>query len=238
MCLLRRYFPNWLPPLPVPNGHSGTMSVNLNTHNKLLLMAPAYDRHGTVGFRCVADAPGSPPPAPPTPPVGCASGVCAAFCDNAAVQGCAAILPGSNVSMRAPPTGMACGGVLGQCAAPADACAAGWALCLSNFSDAALGADGFRANMAPETCATGALGRFIAAMSHANCPTCPNAPTSADAGCQATGCGSEAICCGSGCVLAGCGNLWQNGTSIYVNEAHGCGNVVDSVANGVLCCKL
>ena len=57
----RRYFPNWLAPLPVPNGNSGTMSVNLNTHNKLLLMAPAYDRHGTVGFRCVADAPGSPP---------------------------------------------------------------------------------------------------------------------------------------------------------------------------------
>ena len=49
------YFPAWLPPLPVPNGHSGTMSVNLNTHSKLLLMAPAYDRHGTVGFRCVAD---------------------------------------------------------------------------------------------------------------------------------------------------------------------------------------
>ena len=31
--------------------------VRANTHNKLLLMAPAYDRHGTVGFRCVADAP-------------------------------------------------------------------------------------------------------------------------------------------------------------------------------------
>jgi hypothetical protein len=32
------------------------VSVNLNTHSKLLLMAPAYDQHGTVGFRCVADA--------------------------------------------------------------------------------------------------------------------------------------------------------------------------------------
>lgn len=50
------YFPAWLPPAPVPLGHAGTVSVNLNTHNKLLLMAPAYDRHGTVGFRCVADA--------------------------------------------------------------------------------------------------------------------------------------------------------------------------------------
>ena len=57
------YFPAWLPPAPVPNGHSGTMSVALNTHSKLLLMAPAYDRHGTVGFRCVADAQGAPPSA-------------------------------------------------------------------------------------------------------------------------------------------------------------------------------
>lgn len=31
--------------------------VLANTHNKLLLMAPSYDRHGTVGFRCVMDAP-------------------------------------------------------------------------------------------------------------------------------------------------------------------------------------
>jgi iron(II)-dependent oxidoreductase len=50
------YFPGWLPPAPVPFGHAGTVSVSLATHSKLLLMAPAYDRHGTVGFRCVADA--------------------------------------------------------------------------------------------------------------------------------------------------------------------------------------
>ena len=51
------YFPNWLPPLPVVHPtHGGFVSVNLLTHGKLLLMAPAYDRHGAVGFRCVADA--------------------------------------------------------------------------------------------------------------------------------------------------------------------------------------
>ena len=26
------------------------------THGKLLLMAPGYDRSGTIGFRCVSDA--------------------------------------------------------------------------------------------------------------------------------------------------------------------------------------
>ena len=54
------YFPNWIAPLPVGEGASGTVSVNLLTHGKLLLMAPSYDRHGAVGFRCVADAPGFP----------------------------------------------------------------------------------------------------------------------------------------------------------------------------------
>ena len=29
--------------------------VTARTHNKVLLMDAAYDRHGTVGFRCVQD---------------------------------------------------------------------------------------------------------------------------------------------------------------------------------------
>jgi hypothetical protein len=61
------YFPNI-------NGTEGPLAGSCATHNKLLLMAPAYDRHGTVGFRCVADAPGLPPPPPPPAASGCADG--------------------------------------------------------------------------------------------------------------------------------------------------------------------
>jgi len=233
------YFPAWLPPEPVPVGHSGTMSVNLNTHNKLLLMAPSYDRHGTVGFRCVADAPGYPPPPPPLPPAGCASGTCTAFCENALVQGCAAALA-AGVSMRAPPTGKPCGGALGPCAAAADACAAGWRPCLSDFSVPALSAAGFRAAMGAAACAAGDAGRFVAASSHANCSSCAAGPTSVDFGCLATGCGAESLCCGMGCVPAGCkSGLYPNATLIFGgDQQHGCGNVATRNQDGVLCCKL
>jgi len=57
------YFPNQLDGNPINHG----TGVHLTSHGKLLLMAPAYDRHGTVGFRCVADGPPLPPPPPCTP---------------------------------------------------------------------------------------------------------------------------------------------------------------------------
>jgi len=53
------YFPSYSGPLPLPPYTSGVVSVTLRTHGKLLLMSPSYDRHGTVGFRCVADAQGA-----------------------------------------------------------------------------------------------------------------------------------------------------------------------------------
>lgn len=217
--------------------------VSANTHNKLLLMAPSYDRHGAVGFRCVADAPGPLPPPPPEPPSGCADGTCDAFCQHSDVQGCAASLV-TPVSMRTPATGKPCGGELGPCTAPADACAPGWQICLSDFSNPSLSAVGFRSRMTATQCASDDGGKYIAAMSHGNpawAPpggTCPATQNDNDNGCQGTDWGSEAICCGSGCVLAGCANdLWVGQTLIYDDQKHGCGNVF-GVSDGFLCCKV
>lgn len=227
-----------------PNDLSDKGNVRASSHNKILLMDSAYDRHGTVGFRCVADAPGPLPPPPPEPPAGCADGSCDAFCAHASVQGCAARVA-ADVSMRAAATGKACGGALGACAAPADACAPGWALCLSDFSKPALSADGLRAAMTADQCASDDGGRYLAAMSHGNpawAPPggqCPADPSNNDNSCQATGWGSEAVCCGSGCVLAGCANdIYRGATLIYDNQKEGCGNVGDDDFDGFLCCKL
>jgi hypothetical protein len=85
--------------------------------------------------------------------------------------------------------------------------------------------------------------RYLAAMSHADAAwtppaTCPLSSSDHDNGCRATGWGSEAVCCGNGCVPAGCKNaVYTNNTLIYDDQAHGCGNVVSSLADGVLCCK-
>ena len=131
-------------------------------------------------------------------------------------------------------------GGLGPCAAAADACAAGWAPCLSNFAVPALSADGLRARMTAQACAAGDAGRWLAAMSHANCAACTAGPTSADLGCAATGCGAEAIACGSGAIAAGCKSaLWTNATLIYGdNQQAGCGFIGPTDGDGVLCCKV
>ena len=225
------YFPNNLM-------EDGPKGVNLQTHNKLLLMAPSYDRHGAVGFRCVADAPGVPPPPPPSPPSGCADGTCDAYCSSEHVQGCSATLA-LGTSMRSPRTGKPCGGGGVPCGAPADACAPGWEPCLGDFAVPALSADGFRGVMTAANCSAGDAGRWLAAMSHADCTSCAaSSPPTKDLACRSTGCGSEAICCGSGCVLAGCkSGLFPNRTTIYDDQAHGCGNVAPTIADGVLCCK-
>ena len=144
----------------------------------------AAARAGAGGNSWRADCCSVPPPPPPGPTptptptpvpgppsvVGCASGVCAAFCANPAVHGCAAggwAAPG--LSLRAAPSGRGCGGSLGPCAAsPADACAPGWALCLADAATDAAAIARFRANMSAAECGGEAGVAYVAAMSHSN----------------------------------------------------------------------
>ena len=116
---------------------------------------------GAVALQCGGDRfssnappppPPPPPPSPPSPPgpasaVGCADGSCEGFCSNPAVRGCGAQWSGAK-SLRQPATGSPCGVGTGaaaaavaadassSCGAPADACGAGWAPCLSHESEA------------------------------------------------------------------------------------------------------
>ncbi len=131
-------------------------------------------------------APPPPPPAPPTPTpppppppapspgppalVGCASGLCSALCSNPAVRGCAAggWGGGAGMDLRAPASGVPCGGPLGPCAASAaDACAPGWGLCLAGAASDASALARLRANLSAGECEKGS-GAFVAAMSHAS----------------------------------------------------------------------
>ena len=103
--------------------------------------------------------------------------VCGRLCS---LQGCNAVWDGE-ISLRAPksspdessaPT-QACGGSV-PCAVPADVCAPGWEVCLS---DPAGGVDLglFRAGITQAQCDSGASGTYVSAMSHANQP-CPATP--------------------------------------------------------------
>lgn len=195
---------------------------------------------------------------PPGPPeqVGCADGTCEAYCSMAGVRGCAASWPGSQ-SLRTPgnstPGSPPCGGPLQPCAVPADACAQGWAICASNFTDPALSLEGFRAVMDAGTCSDSSVpGAYAGAVSHAqpawsSLPPAPCPPAniqpSLDNGCAADGWGAEPICCGSECLVPSCPSyVWPNSTRIRPAEGEGCGAATSGVGDGwltgVLCCKL
>ena len=207
-----------------------------------------------------ADCDGScgrvPTPTPqPGPPaiVGCSDGECDAFCDvSSSVHGCAATWSGA-LSLRAAGSGVPCGNALGvPCAAPADACAPGWALCLSYNASSKSGGDtnasAFRAGITAAACAAATEDPrvFVAAMSHArpewsSLPPapCPPAPIDDDNGCAASGSwGGEPVCCGAGCGVPSCPNaLWMGGTRIHAREGEACGALTSDWADGVLCCR-
>lgn len=229
-----------LPPLPQPPTVSYACAAGACV---LVPNASGTSLFADCDGACAVPVP-SPVPGPPAV-VGCASGVCAALCNaSATVHGCVATWVGA-ASLRAPRTGAACGGALGPCAAPADACAAGWELCLGPASG---GVAAFRGGITAAACAAvGADPRvFVAAMSHARpdwAPLppapCPPAPVVDDNGCAAPGgWGSEPVCCGGGCATPSCPNaVWPRGTRIHVGVGEACGGLTSDFADGVLCCR-
>ena len=170
------------------------------------------------------------------------------------MRGCAATWEGEiglRTEKTSPPPPKPCGGAV-PCAAPADACAPGWEVCLSEPAGGVdLGA--FRAAMSKELCATNSSGRYVAAMSHAEAgwqqyakagQPCPPAPLGSadDAGCLAgaDGWGGEPVCCGGGCTVPSCPNsVYADGTRIVVDPQGGgcCGSFSATPVDGVLCCK-
>ena len=235
-----------VPLTPLPQAH---MSYTCRG-SQCVALPDASGAHWNADCSGACSSPAPPPVPGPPAIVGCSSGQCDAFCNSSnTVHGCLAMWDGV-VSLRAPPTGRPCGGRLGPCTSPADACAPGWALCLShaNASGSESRADvaSFLKGMGPQLCREGDPRMFLAAMQHAD-PAwsalppspCPPAPQEGDNGCRPAGWGSEPICCGGACTVPSCGNdLWMDQTRIHIGESEGCGAVSANYASGILCCKL
>ena len=172
--------------------------------------------------------------------VGCADGAREAFTDTMVfpnVAGCAASWNGA-LGMRAPTTSQACGDDLQLCAAPADACAAGWHVCGSNGQPTEL-----TSRMTQDDCANAGGSndvdaRFAGALSHCvdyNMAVCNYA---VPRGCASDQACAEPICCGIGCRLGvGCPSGAFASQGVAGTLMNGCGamNAVD--ITGVLCCR-
>jgi len=231
-----------LPPLPQP----GTASYRCAAGGECEYVPDASGPYlfANCDAACVPVPVPTPVPGPPAV-VGCASGECDAFCGaSTTVHGCLASWPGT-ASLRAPASGKPC--VKGVCAVPADACAPGWALCLSDFAKSNL--TGFRAGISASQCAAVNADprKFVAAMSHARAEwaslppaPCPPAPVDDDNGCAVKGTwGSEPVCCGGACTTPSCPNaVWVGATHIHIDEDASCDALAGGVADGVLCCKV
>lgn len=235
----------------LPGAARGRAPRDLAAAGSVALLAVLVGAAGSADVVCTpagCEYPRAPAaaPAPAPPPAaqggGCADGSCDAFCDAAGLAGCVAAWDGHQ-SLRAAKTGTGCGGAR-RCAAPADACAAGWAICLSDPASAALSQAAFRAAVSPERCATGFDGALVAAMSSGrNGPPCPNTPPPCDLGCSVPEVwGSEPVCCGTACRLPSCPSaVWSNATRIMFGKdpgmPHSCGSIASTWVQGVLCCK-
>lgn len=220
-------------------------------------MNPAYDRNvqrfvvvllAVAGCKtkqpAVQDAPRVAVDAPaeamvdaddPLPRIGCADGEREGFLEPLnfpTIAPCRATWAG-DLDLRATPTGAACGDDLGPCAAPADACAAGWHICATSGDVTELlviSGAGCRSLM----------GRFVAAASHCavSDPAC-GYPAAGQFTCPSAGLDcTQPICCGSGCDSPACiDGVWPGDTHENASDGPPCGALPASTVDGVLCCK-
>lgn len=172
--------------------------------------------------------------------VGCSDGAREAFTSIAMfpnVAGCAASWNAA-LGLRASPTGQACGDDVQLCAAPADACSAGWHVCGTNGQTTEV-----TTRMTAAECASaGATAvpnpRFVAALSH--CASYTNGVCGYDVPrpCGVSGDCAEPVCCGAGCRNdAGCvaGAFATQG--IAGTLTNGCAMMLAADVTGVLCCR-
>ena len=174
--------------------------------------------------------------------VGCSDGSCEGYCNTTDVAACAANWTGA-LSLRTPRTGGACGGPV-KCSSPADACAEGWSICLSQGETASghSTAAVLVAAVSAAECATGANGSYATAMSSARRFPCPSEPPGCDMGCGVLNYGAESVCCGTDCHVPSCANgVWPSpGTLIKMGAGtpdRGCGAMMGGWMTGVLCCR-
>eukprot|EP00912_Choanoflagellata_sp_UC4_P000323 UC4_evm4s197 len=210
---------------------------------------PQLNIQGTKEFPSVMMPENPDPPPTPGPPneVGCSDGTCEGLCNHEYARGCGATWMES-LNLRSRPSGHECGSDE-QCKAPSDACALGWAPCLSHQYPGT-DTETFISKVSPTTCAE-VSGSFVAAMSHApqsvvSCPSKVN--YSNDNGCSAVKkYGSEPICCGSDCGIPSCSNaLWSGKTRALFGSLRGAGscgslNVLRDPQyrlRGILCCRI
>ncbi len=179
------------------------------------------------------------------PTVGCADGTREGFSDTGAfpaIAACAATW--SAQSMQSPRTCQPCGNGLGACAAPEDACAFGWHLCMKNGAPNDLTT---RVTMAQCNSALGGAASFVTGTSifpsSANASNCgastctlPLPCTSGNWG--ASGLGYAPYCCGTGCMSDGCANcIYGTGSDYWAGNNEGCAQYASTDNDGVLCCK-
>lgn len=171
---------------------------------------------------------------PPLPPeqAGCADGTREAFHDLARHPdraGCVAAWTDA-ADLAARPTGAACGDALGPCAAPADACAAGWHVCGAGGDLAEL------RSLDPVTCSRVA-GEFLGASSVcAGDDPCVDPPATGLT-CAGDGDCARAFCCGSDFFCSdlppGCGFS----ATRLTRGPEPCAHATSRPGRGVLCCR-